>query len=82
VSGSESRRGVVLAVTAYVIWGTYIYGVNSGQVVESSLGYFINPLVTVMLGVGALAGGIVTAAGAADDTSPVTSCARGTYPPS
>lgn len=48
--------GVVarLAVTASLIsvnWGLYIYGVNSGHVVETSLGYFINPLVTVLLGV-------------------------------
>src|SRR6266542_4026156 len=35
-------------------WGTYIYGVNTGHVVETSLGYFINPLVTVLLGVGVL----------------------------
>ena len=34
-----------------VNWGTYIYAVNSGHVVEASLGYFINPLVTVLLGV-------------------------------
>ena len=34
-----------------VNWGVYIYGVTSGRVVETSLGYFINPLVTVMLGV-------------------------------
>lgn len=32
-------------------WGVYIYGVTSGQVVETSLGYFINPLVSVALGV-------------------------------
>jgi chloramphenicol-sensitive protein RarD len=32
-------------------WLTFIYAVNSGRVVESSLGYFINPLVTVTLGV-------------------------------
>ncbi|WP_375003757.1 EamA family transporter RarD [Aeromicrobium sp. CTD01-1L150] len=32
-------------------WGGFIYGVNSGHVVEVSLGYFINPLVTVLLGV-------------------------------
>jgi chloramphenicol-sensitive protein RarD len=32
-------------------WGTYIYGVNADRVVETSLGYFINPLVTVLLGV-------------------------------
>jgi chloramphenicol-sensitive protein RarD len=29
----------------------YIYGVNAGQVVETSLGYFINPLLSVALGV-------------------------------
>ena len=34
-----------------VNWGVYIYGVNTGQVVEAALGYFINPLVTVLLGV-------------------------------
>jgi chloramphenicol-sensitive protein RarD len=32
-------------------WGLYIYGVNSDRVVETSLGYFINPLVSVLLGV-------------------------------
>jgi chloramphenicol-sensitive protein RarD len=31
-------------------WGLYIWGVNSGQTVETSLGYFINPLVNVALG--------------------------------
>jgi chloramphenicol-sensitive protein RarD len=31
--------------------GTYIYGVNTGHVVETSLGYFINPLFTILLGV-------------------------------
>jgi chloramphenicol-sensitive protein RarD len=50
----DRRRFGLLAMAAVVItfnWGTYIYGVNSGQVVETSLGYFINPLVTVLLGV-------------------------------
>ena len=32
-------------------WGTYIWGVNNGHVVDTSLGYYINPLVTVLLGV-------------------------------
>ncbi len=32
-------------------WGVYIWGVNHHHVVETSLGYFINPLVTVSLGV-------------------------------
>lgn len=35
-------------------WGLYIWGVKSGRVVETALGYFINPLFTVMLGVVAL----------------------------
>jgi chloramphenicol-sensitive protein RarD len=34
-----------------VNWATYIWGVNNGHVVETSLGYFINPLVTVLMGV-------------------------------
>ncbi len=50
----EPRRLVLPGIAAFVLalnWGTYIYGVNSGQVVETSLGYFINPIVTVLLGV-------------------------------
>ncbi len=31
-------------------WGIYIWAVNSGHVTESSLGYYINPLVSVALG--------------------------------
>lgn len=49
------RREVAgLAVAAVVLsanWGIFVYGVNSGQVVQTSLGYFINPLVSVLLGV-------------------------------
>jgi chloramphenicol-sensitive protein RarD len=48
------RRLALLTVAAVVIavnWGTYIYGVTNEHVVETSLGYFINPLVTVLLGV-------------------------------
>ena len=43
----------VLVATALlaVNWLTYIWGVNAGYVVEASLGYFINPLVNVVLGV-------------------------------
>ncbi|MBB4674412.1 EamA family transporter RarD [Crossiella cryophila] len=39
------------AVLIAINWGVYIYGVTSGQVVETSLGYFINPLVSVLFGV-------------------------------
>jgi chloramphenicol-sensitive protein RarD len=39
--------GVAIAAN----WGVYIWGVNNGHVIETSLGYFINPLVTIGLGV-------------------------------
>jgi chloramphenicol-sensitive protein RarD len=48
------RQTLILGAAAFAVaanWGVYIYAVNSGQVVEASLGYFINPLVTVALGV-------------------------------
>jgi chloramphenicol-sensitive protein RarD len=51
---SNVRQRRLLVAAALVItmnWGTYIYGVNSGHVVETSLGYFINPLFTILLGV-------------------------------
>lgn len=51
----RNRRTVLLltvaAVTITVNWGTFIYGVTNERVVETSLGYFINPLVTVLMGV-------------------------------
>ena len=48
------RKVGLLTLAALLItvnWGTFIYAVNSGHVVETSLGYFINPLVTVALAV-------------------------------
>ena len=39
--------GLLLSVN----WGVYVWAVNAGFIVESSLGYFINPLVSVLLGV-------------------------------
>ncbi|WP_145724058.1 EamA family transporter RarD [Nocardioides sp. J9] len=51
----RSRRTTLLLVVAAATitsnWGTYIYGVVNDRVVETSLGYFINPLVTVLMGV-------------------------------
>jgi chloramphenicol-sensitive protein RarD len=52
-------RQVLLALSATTLllalnWFTYIYAVSSNQVVEASLGYFLNPLVNVLLGVGLL----------------------------
>ncbi|MFB7591165.1 EamA family transporter RarD [Streptomyces sp. NPDC056169] len=48
------RKLALITVAAAVIsvnWGLYIWSVNTGRVVEASLGYFINPLVTIALGV-------------------------------
>ncbi|MFG2760040.1 EamA family transporter RarD [Streptomyces wuyuanensis] len=43
---------ITLAATVITVnWGVYIWAVNAGQVVEASLGYFINPLVTIAMGV-------------------------------
>ncbi|MFF5210299.1 EamA family transporter RarD [Streptosporangium sp. NPDC000396] len=42
---------VLAAAIITVNWGVYIYSVNTGHVVESALGYFINPLVSVLFGV-------------------------------
>ncbi len=50
----QPRQLATLAVAATFIalnWGIYVYAVNSGHVVEAALGYFINPLVTVLAGV-------------------------------
>lgn len=50
----DRRRLVVLLGASVLIagnWLVFVYGVNSGHVVETSLGYFINPLVSVLLGV-------------------------------
>lgn len=47
------KKLLLLLLTASFLsvnWGLYIYGVNSDRVVETSLGYFINPLVSVLLG--------------------------------
>ncbi|MCW2634823.1 MAG: RarD protein superfamily transporter [Blastococcus sp.] len=51
---TDRRRLLVLAGAGLLIavnWLVFVYGVNSGHVVETSLGYFINPLVSVLLGV-------------------------------
>jgi chloramphenicol-sensitive protein RarD len=56
LAGALRNRAVFgsLALAAFLIavnWLTYTYGVTTGQAVEASLGYFINPLVSVLLGV-------------------------------
>jgi chloramphenicol-sensitive protein RarD len=54
---SQPRRLAQFALSALLLsanWLLYVYAVHSGQVVEASLGYFINPIVNVLLGVAVL----------------------------
>ena len=39
------------AVLISVNWLTYVWAVNAGFIIETSLGYFINPLLSVLMGV-------------------------------
>ncbi len=45
--GAITLAGLLIGLN----WATYIIGVNSSRVVETALGYFITPLVVVLLGV-------------------------------
>lgn len=51
---SAAVRLGIAAIFVSINWGVYIWGVNAGHVIETSLGYFINPLFTILLGVFAL----------------------------
>jgi len=42
---------IISAILLTVNWSTYVWAITAGYVVEASLGYFINPLVSVVLGV-------------------------------
>lgn len=51
---AEPHRLLMLVLAAFVLainWGVYIYAVTVDNVVQSSLGYFINPLMLVLMGV-------------------------------
>lgn len=50
----DRRTWLLLAAASMLVsanWVIYIYAVNNGHVVDAALGYFINPLVSVALGV-------------------------------
>ena len=55
LAAARNRRDVLLLAVAAAFlalnWGVYVWAVATNQVVEASLGYFINPLVSVGLGV-------------------------------
>jgi chloramphenicol-sensitive protein RarD len=53
-SNLDRRAFAIYAIAAVLIsinWFLYVYAVNTGFVLETSLGYFITPLVNVLLGV-------------------------------
>jgi chloramphenicol-sensitive protein RarD len=52
-SGNRRVLGVysIAALLIGVNWLTYVWAVNAGYIVETSLGYFVNPLLSVLLGV-------------------------------
>jgi chloramphenicol-sensitive protein RarD len=51
---ARSRRALVFCLasgaTISINWFTFIWAVNINRVIETSLGYFITPLVNVLLG--------------------------------
>lgn len=51
---SSFKTGVAMVSAAFVIsinWGSFIWAVNNGHIVETSMGYYINPLVSVLFAV-------------------------------
>ena len=51
---ASGRTLLLLGLAAAVVsvnWGVYIWAVNHGHVVESSLGYYINPILSILAGV-------------------------------
>lgn len=51
LDGPTRNRLMLSATLITVNWFVYVWAVHSGHVIETSLGYFINPLVNVVLGV-------------------------------
>lgn len=50
----NKKRGAVLLLAAFTIslnWLTYIWAVNHGHVIDTSIGYYINPLMSVLFGI-------------------------------
>lgn len=51
---ADRRTLLMLGLAAAVVsvnWGLYIWAVNHGQVLETSLGYYINPIFSILVGV-------------------------------
>ena len=48
----KARRSLILTASLLAVnWGVFVYAVNSSHVLQASLGYYINPLFSILLGV-------------------------------
>lgn len=50
----NKKRGAILLLAAFTIslnWLTYIWAVNHDHVIDTSIGYYINPLMSVLFGI-------------------------------
>lgn len=50
----DKKRGAILLLAAFTIslnWLTYIWAVNHDHVIDTSIGYYINPLMSVLFGI-------------------------------
>ncbi|MEX1376556.1 MAG: EamA family transporter RarD [Eubacteriales bacterium] len=48
----KTRRSLMITASLLAVnWGIFVYAVNSSHVVQASLGYYINPLFSILLGV-------------------------------
>ncbi|MFA1642418.1 EamA family transporter RarD [Chryseomicrobium imtechense] len=51
---ADKKAFFSLMIASYLVtanWFTFIFAVNSGELVQTSLGYYINPLISVLLGI-------------------------------
>jgi len=49
----DRRKAILLALASLIVtfnWGLYILAVNSGHTIDTSLGYYINPLISIAFG--------------------------------
>lgn len=50
----QPKRMMATIATGFLVtanWGIYIWAVNTGRIIETSLGYYLNPLISIALGV-------------------------------
>ena len=49
----DFRKAILIVIASIILcinWGVYLWAVSEGRIIEASLGYYINPLMSVVLG--------------------------------